>query len=357
MSIERLPFEHRPRNSIANNLDKINELVDWANQDTYLYASASGERVTVDDASSLKGLMVDGRSIQDGTPTPDAPVPVQVIEGANVWHESVREVGVPYTNVGITWTKNADGTYTADGEARANAWVYAGTTQTIMDMAIPLAPGTYTATTNARRWTLRRVSGDTVSDIYTGSFSSRTFTVFDGDSIFICPQVPNGTTVTNETYYVQIVPGSVAVPYTPYGFIGIIIGDTATSIDLQGNVLASLPDGTRDELHVDSAGHIWIDKRVGHTTQAVTDGVTGTIGTDVLSSTGQIADGADVWYKLAAPQTIDLGYIDPPTIPSGSVVSISASLTPTIHLEWWVDDGITELVNDLIAYIDYKTEG
>jgi hypothetical protein len=35
MSMERLPFEHRPRNSIANNLDKINELVDWANNNEY----------------------------------------------------------------------------------------------------------------------------------------------------------------------------------------------------------------------------------------------------------------------------------------------------------------------------------
>ena len=81
MSMETLPFEHRPRNSIANNLDKINELVDWANQNTHLYASASGERVTVDDASSVKDLTVDGRSVQDGTPTPDAPVPVPRDQG------------------------------------------------------------------------------------------------------------------------------------------------------------------------------------------------------------------------------------------------------------------------------------
>lgn len=357
MSIETLPFERRPRNSIANNLDKINELIDWVNLDTHLYASASGERVTVDDASSVKGLTVDGRSDQEGTPTPSEPVPVKVIEGANVWHESNREVGVPYTNVGITWIKNADGTYTANGRATANAWAYAGTTQTIINMAIPLDPGIYTATTNAQRCTLKRVSGGTTSDIYTGLFSSHTFTVNDGDSIFICPEVPNGTTVTNETYYAQIIPGSNAFPYVPYGSIGIVVGDTATSINLQGNKLASLPDGTRDELHVDSAGRVRIDKRVGHTTQAVTDGVTGTVGTDVLSSTGQIADGADVWYKLATTQTIDLDYITPPAIPSGSVVTISASLTPTIHLDWWVDDGITALVDDLIAYVDYKTEG
>lgn len=283
MSIERLPFERRPRNSIANNLDRINELVDWVNQDTHLYASASGERVTADDASSLKNLTVDGRSVQDGTPTPDAPVPVQVIEG-------------------------------------------------------PLS---------------------------------------------------------------------------------LVIGDTSVAINLQGNILASLPDGTCDELHVDSAGRVWIKKRVGQiltptdvsnvnnmtqvtggarwnidvaglTSEEIPNGSTngycshtpfsrtlaiGSLGSHVFTFGGKIyyviegdftASTAVTWvnshqmtiiYPLATPQTIDLGYIAPPAIPSGSVVTISASLTPEFTLEWWVDDGIAALVNDLIAYIDYKTEG
>jgi hypothetical protein len=42
---------------------------------------------------------------------------------------------------------------------------------------------------------------------------------------------------------------------------------------------------------------------------------------DVLSSTGQIADGATVLYKQA-PATESLGYIDLPDIPEGSTVSI-----------------------------------
>ena len=280
MSIEALPFERRPRNSIANNLDKINELVDWVNLDTHLYASASGERVTVDDESSLKGLMVDGRSVQDGTPTPDAPVPVQVVEG-------------------------------------------------------PLS---------------------------------------------------------------------------------LVIGDASVAINLQGNTLASLPDGTRDELHIDSAGHVWIES-ISWIDTIASVGTINTSGSNYYASiTPTDASNRRNWSSLAeynsqpgtprawcskctsdgtgiyiartwnsfyayAPAslgltqedfdklvgaefvaknkkaTIDLGYIDPPAIPSGSVVTISASLTPTFHLEWWVDDGITELVNELIAYVDYKTEG
>lgn len=283
MTIETLPFEHRPRNSIANNLDKINELIDWINLDTHLYASASGERVTVDDASSVKGLTVDGRSVQEGTPTPDAPVPVEVVEG-------------------------------------------------------PLS---------------------------------------------------------------------------------LVIGGTSVAINMQGNVLASLPDDTHDELHVNSAGRVWIEKRVGKiltptdvssvnnltqvsggarwnidvdglTSEEIPNGSTngycshtpfsrtlalGSLGSHIFTFGGKVyyviegdftSTTAVTWvnshqmtiiYPLATPQTISLGYIDPPAIPSGSVVTVSASLIPELTLEWWVDDGITTLMNDLIAYVDYKTEG
>lgn len=283
MSIEVLPFERRPRNSIANNLDKINELVDWVNLDTHLYASASGERVTVDDASSLKGLTVDGRSIQDGTPTPDAPIPVEVVEGP-----------------------------------------------------LPL-----------------------------------------------------------------------------------VIGDASVAINMQGNTLASLPDGTRDELHVDSAGHVWIEKRTGRiltptdissvnnltqvtngarwnidvdglTSEEIPNGSTngycshtpfsrtlalGSLGSHIFTFGGKVyyviegdftASTAVAWvnshqmtiiYPLATPQTIDLSYINPPAIPSGAVVTVSASLTPEFHLEWWVDPGITDVIEDLKAYVDYRIGG
>lgn len=283
MTIESLPFERRPRNSIANNLDKINELVDWANLDTHLWASASGERVTVDDASSLKGLTVNGRSVQDGTPIPDAPVPVQVVEG-------------------------------------------------------PLS---------------------------------------------------------------------------------LVIGDTSVAINMQGNTLASLPDGTRDELHIDSAGRVWIEKRtgriltppdvsnvntltqvtggarwnidvVGLTSEEIPNGSTngfcshtpfsrtlalGSLGSHIFTFGGKVyyviegdftSTTAVTWvnshqmtiiYPLATPQTIDLGYIDPPAIPSGSVVTVSASLTPEFTLKWWVDDGITDVIEDLKAYVDYRIGG
>lgn len=85
--------------------------------------------------------------------------------------------------------------------------------------------------------------------------------------------------------------------------------------------VGSLPDGTADALALDAAGHVVWELPTAMTDTAATDGVTGTVGTDVLSSTGQIADGATVLYKRT-PVTEDCGYVDMPEIPGEAVVSI-----------------------------------
>jgi hypothetical protein len=434
MSIERLPFERRPRNSIANNLDRINELVDWVNLDTHLYASASGERVTVDDASSVKGLTVDGRSVQDGTPTPDAPVAVQVVEGRNI--VDFAHPAAVNTDGGVTFTINADGSYDIHGTATKNTYIYV--TNNSSGFQLPAGRYVFSARNQDGSYpSVLRVGASRWLDGTNTSYSSAsdhalTFNHDGQGNVQLIIYINNGGTV-DATVYPQLEAGTTATPYVPYGSIGIVVGDTATSIDLQGNTLASLPDGTRDELHIDSTGRVWIEKRVGKYVFDGTQSVGGTTGTaayytistiiDIVSppqlapssssphaggypgwcnkyavnenyiasnpvdntviissrrfsSTNRIAfydsthtsDNATwiayvsanpitLYYPYSEPQYIDLGYIAPPAIPSGSVVTISASLTPTFHLEWWVDDGITALVDDLITYVDYKTEG
>lgn len=395
MTIDRLPFERRPRNSIANNLDKINELVDWANLGTHLYASATGESVTMDDASSVKGLTVDGRSVQNGTPTPGSPVPVQVVEGRNL-----LDVDSPAVLNGKFIM--SDGSLT--NSASWNVSEY-----------IPVSDSDYVlhgmGTGSAVCYALYNGSYGLLSAVPYSNRTTIKISATGASYLRVCFNTENKETA-------QLEKGSTATPYTPYGYISILIGDTLTPINLQGNKLASLPDGTRDELHVDSAGHVTIDSDVDKIIFDGTENWTAHssasnvyyidqpqfIGAASLSQTGYAlsnrysliqassaanmqnntffinassrlfvrndalttlenfkadlaSNGMIVFGKLATPQTIDLGYITPPAIPSGSVVTISASLTPTFHLEWWVDDGITALVNDLIAYIDYKTKG
>lgn len=177
--------------------------------------------------------------------------------------------------------------------------------------------------------------------------------------------------------------------------------DVVTPIDLQNETLASLPDGTKDELAISSTGAMILTKRVGvfdassittydkHSSianwffkdNAISDcdyakgtteacGLSNRFTAQPYSNVGNLTDGqfafgvvADaetkrlvfkcasastaeefntwiannqttLYYPLATPQTIDLGYIDMPQIPEGATVSIVANTTPPINISW-----------------------
>lgn len=371
-----------------------------------LSESATGTSVTTGSTSALRALEVHGKSVQDGTPTPDAPVPVQVVEGRNLldWKDIPTR-----TYNGVTWESNGDGWIRATGTA-SGGYSYGLVNPTVQTLALGYIaycePGTYTA------------SGDVAFNVYAMgpdasgtalraySTNSYTFTLTEPKYIQLGPRVTDGT-ATNTIYHLQLEKGSIATPYTPYGSIGIVVGDTVTTINLQGNTLASLPDGTHDELHVDSAGHCVLTKNVGKTTindslafgnsfkdsstmggnctritmnmsnfqtmksaalnatnsymsiamagstsasetpypgfysKTATSGVYLTLPPEITSAADVTVwltvNNFDFFYPLATPETIDLGYIDPPAIPSGSVVTVSASLTPTFDLDCWTE--------------------
>ena len=93
-------------------------------------------------ATPVAGLSVYGRSVQDGTPTPDAPLPIQSVEG-NLYSWA----GAPNrTNNGITWTVNADGSFHASGTATDVSYGIVRDGTTLGSQNRPLLPaGTYTA--------------------------------------------------------------------------------------------------------------------------------------------------------------------------------------------------------------------
>lgn len=127
---------------------------------------------------------------------------------------------------------------------------------------------------------------------------------------------------------IQIEEGEQPTIYEPYHL-------STTPIPLPSKGFAgALPDGTKDTLEIDSAGRWEWTSATAITTQAVTDGVSGTVGTDVMSSTGEIADGATVLYEPSTPST-EHGYIDLPELPAGATVSIPE--LEAIGVEWWVN--------------------
>lgn len=170
----------------------------------------------------------------------------------------------------------------------------------------------------------------------------------------------SGVTLSG-TFAPAILASSTATPYEPYR-------ESISYIPMQGHSLASLPDGTRDVLHVEN-GRAWIDAATATTTTATTDGITATVGVDAMSTTGDLSDGATVIYA-ATPSTIDLGEVSLPTVQDGDTVRIIAEVQPVFDTSWWRDtaivdgmehaqntaDSASSGVTDLRVYTDSRLE-
>ena len=251
--------------------------------------------VTASDAYAAPpvALVVDGKSVQDGTPTPDAPVAIQSVEsvglaaaGRNLWHGPTSG---GRTNGGITWTYNADGTLTADGTSTNNSWSHSGTVCDVL-----LSAGTYTASVPSA-FGLVIYNVDEGATIYNNTGSSHTFTLTEGATIRVFARANTGTTFSNVTLGIMLEVGSTASAWARPLL-------TATAIPLQGHALRSLPDGTHDELRVDADGNVTLVQRVGHV----------------------VLDGSENWYFSSA-QGHTFAYVPLPSVanPPSSQVNIA----------------------------------
>ena len=331
-----------------------------------LVDSATGTSITADDASYLEGLTIEGKAVQNGTPTPSAPVEIDVVQDVNALPESSITT---QTVKGITITQEEDGWLRVYGTSTNTSGVASAIVLFGGDDISLFNEGTFTVcietegapfATGSLRPQIKGVSinSSSLSEYLSsaGFYTKTDYSVLNRIAFLIASNSSGAS--ADGRFRIMVSAGENTYPYIPYGSLGINVNGTATPIDLQGNALASLPDGTKDELTVDSAGHVELVKRVSYTNQAVTDGVTGTVGTDVLSSTGAIADGADVYYKAASSTTTDLGYIDMPSIADGAAISITAQVTPTITASWWargasaIATAIKALRDDLLARIE-----
>ena len=269
--------------------------------------SESGAIISVDGSAIADSFTVFGKSTQDGTPTPSAPVAIESIEPQNLLDDSnVYNLAVSGSNI-------------ASNASYRAVWC-----------EIPPASSTRAFsfvrnTVEGNRFRVYGTMEEPASGVTANALHSSDDSALSG--WFPVPQAYRYIFIYLSNAGGTISAGNIAIydgadaPSTviPYGSLGVSIKDadnvtTTYPIDLQGNSLCSLPDGTRDELRVGERKVLV--KRCGETMQAVTDGVTGTVGVDVLSSTGQIANGAQVVYKLATPHEIDLGAVsDHPFIP------------------------------------------
>jgi len=283
----------------AERADTAREAIDshlrWADGNVPVGHLPEGGMLQADDAYATLpiGATAYGASTQDGTPAPDAPVPIAsvtdlslMLTGRNLL-DTERWVYVEEdtkTVNGVTITREEDGWFRVSGardttgQFSITMWgsgAYEPKMQwmglhpgddiyvTVETEGTPFVDGG--GSSSAANGTCITLYGSTssVSRRYCGGFADEGAWTIPASTNYLSrivyyngANVPVGTEV-NGRFRLTIVRGTEApAAYIPYE------GSTLP-IDLQGHELRSLPDGTRDELAVDALGHVTLTQRVG----------------------------------------------------------------------------------------------
>jgi len=162
--------------------------------------------------------------------------------------------GANFTNNGVTFTVNEDGTVTANGTATTTANYYIA-----LKSAFTLVAGqTYTLTgtpSGGSNSTYFMVVTDDTTVTYRDHGSGVTFTPTEAlvaNNYLVRISILSGYTCNNLIFKPQLEAGSTATPYEPYYHQTIPI-----PLPSRGWV-AALPDGTADTLTLDGAGgYVW----------------------------------------------------------------------------------------------------
>lgn len=185
------------------------------------------------------------------------------VENVTVWQSGKNLLSIPignlprYTN-GITFSDNGDGGIKVVGTATDSAYMNFYTSD-IPHNELVLPPGTYTTSLSDANNLVNLNTGAFIYPQSSGSYETirgkpGTFTLGITRSMRIFLSVATGVTV-NTVVYPQLEVGNTATSFEPPSV-------TSTPIDLLGNKVSSLPDGTRDELTVDAGGNVVLRKNV-----------------------------------------------------------------------------------------------
>ena len=215
--------------------------------------------IHVDDAfpSTLLGIEIEGACRQDGTPSPDNPVPIEVIE-----HPVVKVFGRNLANTSEAWYS---GTSDLKPEKIPDGFIFDVTSDFYGIIAIPIE------LKKGQKFAIdfdeKQLSGDTQRiRIYIPEYNmymdKRIQYVAPGDVEHIGIYIPDGTVGKYEITNFRVT-RNVDDGYKPY-----TSQSQSFTLPAEHPYLAKLPDGTADEIVVDMDGNVSLIANVGHMTLA-----------------------------------------------------------------------------------------
>lgn len=268
------------------------EIVDQTARDEI---KALKEAAAVEEVATAKGTFLTIKNAGKGLPLKEVVVygtvdPIESL-GLNVTGRNLLpQMSLPEgTTNGVTITENDDGTYHIVGDGSGSGWAdisfsFAGNPGSFIFPA-----GTYTFQVGQSFNTLdaatltwwRNMNSDN------GYADVKKPAIFSSGKISL-----NAALTYDYTFVPQFEAGTTLSDFVPYC-------GTQVEIDLQGNTVAALEDGTCDELHIDKSGAVTLTKN-----------------TD-------------------AGQVIDLGYVQMPIVPEDvNCIWANSAKTPTVEVTY-----------------------
>ena len=246
------------RNSIPADYTALSEAVDGLvrGRAGAIVCEVEGSTVVVNDASDnyLQGLRIFGRSTQDGTPTPDAPVEIQSVVNPVVTVASknlaTRVIDYDATVKGVRITASADSSeFTLDGTAETQF-------SNVAMRSEVLSPGTYTISVRGlhahtssldRIYVAKEIDNKVLANPVQDN-TPKTFELDEPTRLRVDLVLMGNSTYNNATIEVQIEVGEVATEYEPHR----VVKTLATTHTLPGIPVTSGGNYT------DSDGQQWI---------------------------------------------------------------------------------------------------